>query len=327
MMTIDEMIAKKKEYGFSCDYISQKSGVPFSTVQKIFSRFSPSPRRKTLEALWKFFNELEKTTSGANAPVKRSSYLDDADSEGAFGVSYVNDGDAEYGSVAGISALKPDEYSTYGAAPYEGKKRIKAGAKGDKTLADYLALPEGVRVELIDGVFYDIPSHLLVHQRVNGIMLSRILNYIDINGGQCVLLSAPTDVQLDCDDKTIVQPDLLVVCDRDKLKSKVRVVGAPDFIVEVLEDSNWYHDMVRKLKKYKNAGVKEYWIVNIEEKSVLVYDFIKSDFPIEYSFDDEVPVSIWDGKCKIDFKDIYEKIAFMLEYGRKKKTSIITNNM
>ena len=196
-----------------------------------------------------------------------------------------------------------------------------------KTLDDYLALPDDVRVELIDGVFYDIPSHLLVHQRVNGIMLSRILNYIDINGGQCVPITAPTDVQLDCDDKTIVQPDLLVVCDRDKLKSKVRVVGAPDFIVEVLDDSNWYHDMVRKLKKYKNAGVKEYWIVNIEEKSVLVYDFTKSDFPTEYSFDDEVPVGIWDGKCKIDFKDIYEKIAFMLEYGRKKKTSIITNNM
>ncbi len=70
-----------------------------------------------------------------------------------------------------------------------------------KTLDDYLALPDDVRVELIDGVFYDIPSHLLVHQRVNGIMLSRILNYIDINGGQCVPITAPTDVQLDCDDK------------------------------------------------------------------------------------------------------------------------------
>ena len=313
MMTIDEMIAKKKEYGFSCDYISQKSGVPFSTVQKIFSKISPSPRRKTLEALWKFFDELEKTASGANAPVKRSSYLDEADSEGAFGVSYVNDGDAEYGSVAGSSALKQDEYSTYGAAPYEGKKRIKAGAKGDKTLADYLALPEGVRVELIDGVFYDMAAPQVLHQCISGRIYNKLLYYVDSNNGQCVPLIAPTDVQLDCDDKTIVEPDVFVVCDRNKLKEGARVYGAPDFIVEVLSPSNWRHDMVRKLRKYKKAGVKEYWIIDPEELSILVYDFSKSDLPTEYSFDDEVPVGIWDGKCKIDFKDIYEKIAFMLK--------------
>ena len=311
MMTIDEMIAKKKEYGFSCDYISQKSGVPFSTVQKIFSRFSPSPRRKTLEALWKFFDELEKTTSGANAPVKRSSYLDDADSEGASGVSYVNDGDVEYNSVAGSSALKPDEYSTYGAAPYEGKKRIKAGAKGDKTLEDYLALPEGVRVELIDGVFYDMAAPTSPHTYVASDIREVFKAYVKANKGQCVPFVAPTDVQLDCDDKTVVQPDVMIICDRSKI-TKPRIVGAPDLVVEVLSPSNWSHDMVRKLKKYKKAGVREYWIVNLEEQYVLVYEFTKSDFPTEYDFDDEVPVGIWDGKCKVNFREIYEDVEFML---------------
>ena len=181
-----------------------------------------------------------------------------------------------------------------------------------KTLEDYLALPDDVRVELIDGIFYDIQSPLLVHQRVNGCIFYQLSEYIQSNDEQCIPFTAPTDVQLDCDDRTIVQPDLLVVCDREKLNGGARVFGAPDFIIEVISPSNWYHDMIRKLKKYKNAGVKEYWIVNIEEKSVLVYEFDTSDLPTEYSFDDEVPVGIWDGKCKVNFKEIYEEIEFML---------------
>jgi len=307
-MTIDEMIAKKKEYGFSCDYISLKSGVPFSTVQKVFSKVSPSPRRKTLEALWKFFDEADKSTAAGSTHEKRNSYLDDADTK----YSFVNDLDATYGSIDGTGALNPDKYAITDDTQYVRKKRIKANAKGDKTLKDYLALPEGVRVELIDGVFYDMAAPLLIHQSISGCIYNKLFNYIDSNKGQCVPFIAPTDVQLDSDDKTVVEPDMFIVCDRDKLKEGARVFGAPDFIVEVLSPSNMYHDMVRKLKKYKTAGVKEYWIIDPEELSILVYDFTKSDFPTEYSFDDEVPVGIWDGKCKVNFREIYEVIEFML---------------
>ncbi|MBR4780591.1 MAG: Uma2 family endonuclease [Lachnospiraceae bacterium] len=311
-MTIDEMIAKKKEYGFSCEYIAQRSGVPFSTVQKVFSKVSPSPRRKTLEALWKFFDEADRTTAAASTQAKRSSYFDDDDTDGTFGFSYVNDCDAVYNAVEGTSVLKQDMYDTSDNTSYVRRKRIKVGAMGDKTLEDYLALPEGVRVELIDGVFYDMAAPLLIHQSISGCIFNKLFNYIHSNKGQCVPFIAPTDVQLDRDDKTVVEPDVLVVCDRDKLKKGARVFGAPDFIVEVLSPSNMHHDMVRKLKKYKKAGVKEYWIIDPVELSILVYDFTKSDFPTEYSFDDEVPVGIWDGKCKVNFKEIYDVIEFML---------------
>ena len=174
-----------------------------------------------------------------------------------------------------------------------------------------MALPEGTRVEMIDGVFYDMASPVLVHQRISGLIFNKINNFILSNKGSCVPFDAPTDVQLDCDNKTIVQPDIFVVCDRDKLQGP-RVVGAPDFIVEVLSPSNWHHDVVRKLRKYKNAGVREYWIVNPENLTVLVYDFSKSDMATEYSFNDEVQINIWDGNCKINFKEIFEQIEFML---------------
>lgn len=176
-----------------------------------------------------------------------------------------------------------------------------------KTIEDYLALPEGTRVELIDGAFYDMAETSVVNTYFATEIWSAYKSFIKSDNNSNIVMAAPLDVQLDCDDKTMVQPDAMIICDRSKI-TKPRVVGAPDLIVEVLSQSNWYHDMVRKLKKYKNAGVREYWIVNIEEKSVLVYDFSKSDFPTEYSFDDEVPVGIWDGKCKVNFRKIYEEI-------------------
>ncbi|MBR4776115.1 MAG: Uma2 family endonuclease [Lachnospiraceae bacterium] len=306
-MTIDEMIAKKKEYGFSCDYISQKSGVPFSTVQKVFSKVSPSPRRKTLEALWKFFDEADRTTAAASTQVKRGSYFDDTETE----YSFVNEGDTAYGYVDGTSALKPTLHVEVDTGHYVSKQRIKANAKGDKTLRDYLALPEGVRVELIDGIFYDMAAPSSPHTYLASDIREIFKAYIKANNGECVSMAAPVDVQLDSDDKTVVQPDVMIICDRSKI-TKPRVVGAPDLVVEVLSPSNWSHDMVRKLKKYKKAGVKEYWIVNVEEQSVLVYEFAQSDFPTEYDFDDEVPVGIWDGKCKVNFRELYEDIEFML---------------
>lgn len=177
-----------------------------------------------------------------------------------------------------------------------------------KTIEDYLALPEGTRVELIDGAFYDMAETSVPTTYFAAEIWSAFKSFIKSDNNDNIVMAAPLDVQLDCDDKTVVQPDVVIVCDRSKI-TKPRVVGAPDLIVEVLSQSNWYHDMVRKLKKYKNAGVKEYWIVNIEEKSVLVYDFTKSDFSTEYSFDDKVPVGIWDGKCKVNFRKIYEEIV------------------
>ena len=184
-------------------------------------------------------------------------------------------------------------------------------SNADKTLEDYLALPDDERVEMIDGVFYDMAAPTTVHQRISFMLGMKLENFIIKNNGACTSFVAPVDVQLDCDDKTIVEPDVFVVCDRNKI-TKPRIVGAPDFVAEVLSPSNWYHDTVRKLLKYKNAGVREYWIVMPENRKVLVYFFEKSPDPVEYSFVDEIPVGIWDGKCKVNFKEIFESIEFLL---------------
>lgn len=180
------------------------------------------------------------------------------------------------------------------------------------TIEDYITLPEGSRIELIDGVFYDMAPTTVINQRLLLMIYSAMENYNEENGGMSFVTAGPVDVQLDCDDKTMVQPDVLVVCDGDKI-IKARVVGAPDLIVEVLSSSNWYMEIIRKKDKYKNAGVREYWIVLPEQKKVLVYYFERSSEYIEYSFEDKIPVAIWDNKCEVDFNFIYSKFEFLYD--------------
>ncbi|MBR6395707.1 MAG: Uma2 family endonuclease [Lachnospiraceae bacterium] len=272
-MTVDEMVELKKKNGYSLEYISEKSGVPLSTVQKVFSGITPTPRRSTLEALSKAFSGVYSTGD----PTRRSLML--------------NETTTPYGNVSGTSAL---DLSGTG-----------------KTLDDYLALPDDIRVEMIDGVFYLMSAPTSFHQIISLEIAALLREYIFKNNGSCMAFIAPTDVQLDCDDKTMVQPDVFVVCNRDKI-NKARIYGAPDLIVEVLSESNWYHDVFRKKAKYQKAGVREYWVVMPEQKLIQVYNFATSDIYTEYTFDDVIPVNTWDGKCKVDFKHIYEKIAFLM---------------
>ncbi|MCC8045493.1 MAG: Uma2 family endonuclease, partial [Clostridiales bacterium] len=96
--------------------------------------------------------------------------------------------------------------------------------QGKYTLEDYLALPEERCVELIDGVIYDMASPTYIHQDIASRIWRSFADYIDKKHGQCWTFAAPVDVQLDSDDKTIIQPDVMIVCDRSKLR-KGRVYG------------------------------------------------------------------------------------------------------
>ena len=315
MLTIKEMLVMKKEYGFSYEYIAAKSGVPLSTVQKVFSKTTATPRQKTIKALNKAFDldykdwgtvkmTIHNYSDYADEPYEPCLVCDSGCVSEKFesSINVVNEVPGSYGVTDGTSALKiSDETNII--------KQVD-GTDALKTIDDYLKLPEGVRVELIDGVFYDMAAPTTIHQKIGFYITSELEKHIESNNGKCVAFIAPTDVQLDCDNKTMVQPDVLVVCDRDKI-TRARIVGAPDFVVEVLSESNWYHDVVRKERKYRNAGVREYWVVVPEKRTVIVYEFEKGAIPTEYTFRDKIPVGIWGGKCVIDFAVLSERIAFL----------------
>ena len=178
---------------------------------------------------------------------------------------------------------------------------------GDKTLEDYLALPEGTRIELIDGVFYDMAAPTTVHSRIGILLALQLQSFVNLNHGSCKPFVAPTDVQLDMDDKTIVQPDVFLVCKKEQIH-KARIYGAPDLVVEIVSPSSWYMDMLKKKVKYEKAGVKEYWMIFPEEQKITVCWFEGEKKQMDYTFQDKVPVGIWNGKCEIDFVEICENI-------------------
>ena len=175
------------------------------------------------------------------------------------------------------------------------------------SIEQYEALSEEERAEVFDGIIYDMSSPSQDHQTIS-MELSTILNtYIKGKNGSCRVFHAPFDVKLSDNPLTIVQPDLMIVCDKDKLDGK-RCNGAPDFIIEIVSPGNPADDYIRKLYYYKNAGVREYWIVDPRRKTVTVNYFEQNILNIQYSFDSTIKVNIYDDLyiCFPDIADLLD---------------------
>lgn len=258
-MTIEEMREKKRELGYSYEQISELSGLPLGTVQKVLGGITKSPRYDTLAALERVFRPGQPELIGEPT--------------------------AEYNV---------------------------SRAPGMHTVEDYYSLPDERRAELIDGVFYDMCSPTHIHQLIGGQLYRRFADYIDRNQGGCIAAYAPLDVQLDCDEHTMVQPDVLIVCDREKFRRGI-IYGAPDLIVEILSKSTRRKDSYLKLMKYAQAGVREYWMVDPERKKIVVYDLEHEEYPSLYGFEDTIPVRIYDGACQVNFAEINDYISFLYD--------------
>ncbi|MGN0484005.1 MAG: Uma2 family endonuclease [Lachnospiraceae bacterium] len=170
------------------------------------------------------------------------------------------------------------------------------------TLDQYESLPEDMRTEVFDGVPCAMASPSRIHQTIS-MELSTTLNlYLKKKNGPCRVFSAPFDVKL-CDAPlTIVQPDLMIICDTDKLDEQ-RCNGAPDFVIEIVSPSNPSDDYIRKLYYYKKYGVREYWIVDPRRKTITVNYFDADLLNIQYSFDSAIRVNIYEDLF-IDFSEI-----------------------
>jgi len=161
------------------------------------------------------------------------------------------------------------------------------------TIDDIYALPEGQRAELIDGQIYDMAPPSPMHQELVMELSATLRDYIKKNGGSCKVYPAPFAVFLNEDDRNYVEPDISVICDSSKVDNR-GYQGAPDFIIEIVSPSSQRMDYLTKLFKYRTAGVREYWIVNPLQRTVQVYSFEGTEDSTQYSFDDEITVTIYD---------------------------------
>ena len=162
------------------------------------------------------------------------------------------------------------------------------------TLEQYEALPENVRAEIFDGQIYYMASPSQIHQTILLELTILIGTFVKNKNGRCRVFPAPFDVKLSDHPLIIVQPDLMVVCDDDKLDGK-RCNGAPDFIIEIVSPGNASDDYIKKLYYYQNHGVREYWIVNPLKKIVQTYFFDGEEDSNAFLFEDEISAHIFTG--------------------------------
>ena len=272
-MTIEEMQMRKRELGYTNEMLAEMSGVPLGTVQKVFAGATKTPRKQTIDALTRILAK----------PVSSSE-------NDRHNVNCLN--------------TKPAATMTL----QEKAVSYRADSKqGHYTLEDYYAFPDDRRVELIDGYIFDMAAPSQIHQTILAQLYLQLVPCADAHP-DCRIFIAPLDVRLDNDDYTMVQPDLLIVCDYHD-PDRMRINGAPDFVVEILSPGNHFHDMFRKLYKYKNAGVREYWIIDPSKMRISVYDFEHDELPQSYTFDDTVPLLISEGACSVDFVRIRDVLG------------------
>ena len=287
-MDIKRLKERKKLLGYTNKEVANLSGVPLGTVQKIFGSSTKEPRRETVVALAKVLDPemANRLQSGG---------------------SVICETQAAYSAVSADG--KMNKSGREETEDYE----IPVKEQGEYNLEDYYNIPDERRVELIDGVIYDMTAPSVYHQVVSIEITYQMKTCKEEHGLPCYPFAAPVDVQLDRDEKTMVQPDVIIICDRSKMIRRC-IYGAPEFVLEILSPSTRSKDQILKLNKYKNAGCREYWVVDIENKAVTVYMFEEENWPRHYTFDDKVPVGISDFKCEIDFTRVYDQLVELGAY-------------
>jgi len=179
------------------------------------------------------------------------------------------------------------------------------------TYADLLSWDgDNTRYELYHGQLTALAAPSDVHQRIFRSIFTQLANYLD--GKRCEVFSAPFDVRLfekEGDQPqnvdTVVQPDILVVCDPRKIDHR-GVRGAPDMVIEILSDSTRRTDRLMKFNLYQRSGVREYWIVDPATRTASVYTLEEGAYHAAdiYNADASVPVGILGG-CRIDMTMVF----------------------
>lgn len=173
------------------------------------------------------------------------------------------------------------------------------------TYADYCTWDNSERWELIDGVPYAMsPAPSNAHQSISTELVYRLRRHLE--GKPCKVFHAPYDVRLNAadEDDTVVQPDLVVICDRSKIDDK-GCKGAPDLIIEILSPSTSRHDRIVKMDLYQRSGVREYWMLDPDTKTLQVLLLENGRYVITgYLDEDTVPVTVLPG-CEIVLKEVF----------------------
>jgi len=278
-MDAKELKLRKKALGLTTAQIALMCELPVGTVSKIFTGETRNPSYLTID-------KIDRVLAHEEMLARVRAYVDAI-------LAYIKD--------------HPDE--DVDQIQFEKNYRREHGldnAHMGKVTAQMLdEIGEDRRIELIDGhlIINEYPN--MRHQMLVQNLGRKIDDYIRSNDGKCRMFSVGVNVFIDEDDYTLVGPDIVVLCD-DSRMNEMGIVGPPDWVIEVTSPSTRGRDYGKKMHKYMDGGVREYWIIDLEKEKVTTYIEGEPMMAYVYSFEDEIPVYIYCGELKIRVNEVDE---------------------
>lgn len=295
-MDIYELKERKKELKLTTQQLAYLADLPVGTVSKIMTGETKNPSYVTVEKINKALVHEEMIR---RIEAYRRAFIE-----------YINeehdDFERDYQSFE--KKYREDNNLDEAPIPFARKKRENHVEGNLVKAADYritthilTELGEDKHIELINGRLIIGQAPGLEHQVLVQDIGKIIDKFIEANNGECKVFNVGVNVYLDEDEYTMLIPDIAVICDNSKLDER-GILGAPDFVIEVVSDSTRHLDYNEKMHKYMGSGVREYWIVDPKKKRITVYIEGEPMMAYVYGFEDEVPVYIYDDKLKICLK-------------------------
>ena len=295
-MTIENLRERKKKLKLTTRELAFLADLPQGTVSKIMTGETKNPSYLTIEKLDETLEKEEMLARTHAYEQAMQQYFkehpEDEGDQGKFEKIYRKKNHLDNAPIP--YALPREE-----AIEVQGTSALRAKRM---TVSALERLGEQRNYELIDGQLILAEMAGINHQRMVRKLGKQIDAFIVDNGGSCEVFDEGVNVFLDEDDDTLVIPDIAVASDASKICDK-GILGAPDWVIEVVSPSTRKMDYHKKLHKYMDAGVREYWIVDMDRQMVSV---CVNGEPMQvaiHSFEENIPVRIYDEKLKISLKN------------------------
>ncbi len=288
-----ELKNRKKELKMTTAELADRADLPVSTVSKIMTGETKNPSYVTIETIERVLAHEEMCRRVYAYFKLLREYLDKHPDETVDQIEF----EKKFRRENDVSFSKDSGELTNGNLAID-KERLNV---------EFLhEIDEDKQIELINGhlIYNEAPNlkHQMIVQNVGRI----IDDFIRFNNGKCRMFNVGVNLYFDEDDNSLLIPDVVVLCDDIKL-SESGIIGPPDWIIEVVSRSTRRVDYNEKMHKYMGAGVREYWIVDPEKERVTTYIEGEPMMAYVYSFDDEIPVYIYDGNLSICINDVLRR--------------------
>ena len=300
-MNVEKLKQLKKDAGYTNKMIADESGVPLGTVQKIFSGETKAPRFKTLKAIEGILisaSGYEEELQLAAAKLQENRQIMDAAPDVVSEVDVVTnaaddvaDTVSDNSDIAGAEEVQDIVNEAELDADQPQKKETPAVSKKQNSM---------LRELMAGDIIFEIRQYMKESGRPAYITGPGIKVVMPVTQGSFESRN----------DAMVCFPDVAMVTDRAKITAG-GINGAPDLIIELMDSETRSNNLGTRPDALKNAGVKEYWMIDIDAKNIMVYDFEEQALPTMYGFSGRVPVSTAGDGCEVNFAQLYGHVGFL----------------